>query len=466
MTKSGILKTNENAFASVYRLLDLFIVSSLLYLSALVYSVDFDVHYQLIAVTTVGFYLYFSESFKLYRSWRVSSFKDMAVTSISVWISTFIAVLVLNFLIKQSEHFSRVVFTLWFIFTSITLISWRYIFSLLLRSMRKQGRNTRKVAIFGVTESAAKLMEEMRAHPEQGLVLAGFYDDRTEDRIDEQYRSQFLGNIEDAIRDANAGKFEQLYIALPLKQHERINEIVFKCGDATVDVFIVPDFFVFNLVNSRLGHVGDSPTLSVFESPHYGTNDWLKRLFDIAFSSLVLLLLLIPMLVIAVAIKTTSRGPVLFKQHRYGLDGKEIKVWKFRSMSTMDNGSEVKQATKGDARITKVGAFLRRTSMDEFPQFINVLTGSMSVVGPRPHAVAHNEEYRGKVDFYMLRHKVKPGITGWAQINGWRGETDTLEKMEKRVEHDLEYIRNWSIFFDLKIIFLTVFKGFVDKNAY
>ena len=172
------------------------------------------------------------------------------------------------------------------------------------------------------------------------------------------------------------------------------------------------------------------------------------------------------MLFIAAGIKLTSKGPVLFKQRRYGLRGEEIEVWKFRSMTVMENSDVVVQATKSDVRITPFGGFLRRTSLDELPQFFNVLGGSMSIVGPRPHAVAHNEEYRSQVQFYMLRHKVKPGITGWAQINGWRGETDTLYKMEKRVEFDLQYIKHWSVWFDIKIIFMTIFKGFVNKNAY
>jgi putative colanic acid biosynthesis UDP-glucose lipid carrier transferase len=173
------------------------------------------------------------------------------------------------------------------------------------------------------------------------------------------------------------------------------------------------------------------------------------------------------MLVIAIAIKMTSKGPVIFKQDRYGLNGKRIKVYKFRSMTVCDNDDTViQQASRFDIRVTKLGLFLRRTSLDELPQFINVLQGRMSVVGPRPHAVAHNEQYRKLIKGYMWRHKMKPGITGWAQINGWRGETDTIEKMKKRVEYDLEYIRRWSVWFDLKIVFLTVFKGFVDKNAY
>jgi putative colanic acid biosynthesis UDP-glucose lipid carrier transferase len=193
---------------------------------------------------------------------------------------------------------------------------------------------------------------------------------------------------------------------------------------------------------------------------------WLKRLEDIVVGSLILLVIAIPMLVIAICVKLTSRGPALFRQRRYGLNGEVIDVLKFRSMTVTEDGDEIKQATKDDPRVTKLGAFLRRTNLDELPQFFNVMGGSMSIVGPRPHAVAHNELYRRKVRGYMLRHKVKPGITGWAQINGWRGETDTLEKMEKRVEHDLDYIRNWSLLWDLQIILMTVFASGARRNAY
>ncbi|WP_116895873.1 exopolysaccharide biosynthesis polyprenyl glycosylphosphotransferase, partial [Pseudomonas syringae] len=191
-----------------------------------------------------------------------------------------------------------------------------------------------------------------------------------------------------------------------------------------------------------------------------------KRAEDIVLSSLILLLIAVPLLTIAAAIKLTSAGPVLFRQRRYGLDGRSIMVWKFRSMSVQENTDVVLQATRNDARVTPLGRFLRRTSLDELPQFFNVLHGDMSIVGPRPHAIAHNEQYRRQVSGYMLRHKVKPGITGWAQINGWRGETDTLDKMRMRVEFDLEYIEHWSIWLDLKIILLTLLKGFGNKNAF
>ncbi|MDM7045155.1 exopolysaccharide biosynthesis polyprenyl glycosylphosphotransferase, partial [Klebsiella pneumoniae] len=203
-----------------------------------------------------------------------------------------------------------------------------------------------------------------------------------------------------------------------------------------------------------------------FDTPLNGINMVFKRVEDVFFSIIILFLISPVLAVIALLIKLTSPGPILFKQIRYGMDGKAIKVWKFRSMKVMENDDRVIQATKNDTRVTKVGGFLRKTSLDELPQFINVLFGSMSIVGPRPHAVAHNEQYRKLIQGYMLRHKVKPGITGLAQVNGWRGETDTLDKMEKRIEYDLEYIRTWNIVLDIKIIFLTVFKGFIGKTAY
>jgi putative colanic acid biosynthesis UDP-glucose lipid carrier transferase len=293
----------------------------------------------------------------------------------------------------------------------------------------------------------------------------GFFDDRTTERLEGDL-SWYKGTVAKAISMAQQNEIDQVYICLPLAAEKRIADIIRTLGDTTIDVFMVPEFLIKNLMQGTIGQVGPIDTISVFESPSAGIKDFYKRLFDLVFSSAALIGLLPILLGIAIAIKTTSKGPVLFRQDRYGLDGKKIGVYKFRSMKVMENDAVVKQATKNDSRITPVGAFLRRTSLDELPQFFNVLMGDMSVVGPRPHAVAHNEEYRKQVDYYMLRHKVKPGITGWAQVNGWRGETDTLEKMAMRVQYDLDYIRHWSLWFDIKIIFLTIFKGFINKNAY
>ena len=236
---------------------------------------------------------------------------------------------------------------------------------------------------------------------------------------------------------------------------------------STANIRLVPDLFALKLINHGISEVVGIPMLDLSVSPITGDVRLVKALQDRVLGALILLLISPVMLAIALAIKFTSPGPVLYRQCRHGWNGEEIWVYKFRSMVVhAEQNGQVTQAQKSDARITPLGAFLRRTSLDELPQFINVLQGRMSIVGPRPHAVVHNEHYKELVPHYMLRHKVKPGITGWAQINGFRGETDTLDKMEKRVEYDLHYIENLSLALDLKIIVATVFKGFVHKNAY
>ncbi|ENI2487256.1 undecaprenyl-phosphate glucose phosphotransferase, partial [Escherichia coli] len=255
------------------------------------------------------------------------------------------------------------------------------------------------------------------------------------------------------------------YIAMNMNDELKMKELIKALTDTTCSVILIPDVFTFNILQSRTEEVNGIPVVPIFETPLNGINMVLKRLEDIILSVVILTLISPILIIISLCVKLTSPGPIIFKQTRYGMDGKPIKVWKFRTMVVMENDN-VTQATKNDVRVTKVGRFLRRTSLDELPQFFNVLFGGMSIVGPRPHAVIHNEQYRSLIEGYMLRHKVKPGITGWAQINGWRGETDTLEKMEKRVEYDLEYIREWSIWLDIRIIFLTIFKGFIGKAAY
>jgi putative colanic acid biosynthesis UDP-glucose lipid carrier transferase len=258
----------------------------------------------------------------------------------------------------------------------------------------------------------------------------------------------------------------EVYITLPLGSQPRIVELLEQVQGTTASVFFVPDVFGISIIQGRLQDMNGVPVVGICETPFTGTNELVKRVSDVVLATLILALTAPVMLAIAIGVKLGSPGPMLFKQRRNGLDGKEIAVYKFRSMTTQDNGPTVAQATKGDPRITPLGAFLRRTSLDELPQFFNVLRGHMSVVGPRPHAVAHNEMYRELISAYMVRHKVKPGITGWAQINGMRGETETIDKMKARVEYDLEYLRNWSLGLDLQIIVRTVRVMFFDRNAY
>lgn len=247
---------------------------------------------------------------------------------------------------------------------------------------------------------------------------------------------------------------------------ERIRHFIAMLSDTTVDTFIVPDLYSYSTHTTEVRMIGNMQAVSILSSPFDDGGAIIKRAEDLIFGTIITLLISPLMLIIAIGIKLTSRGPVIFKQDRYGLSGQKITVYKFRSMRVMENADVVTQATKQDPRVTRFGSFLRRKSLDELPQFINVLQGRMSIVGPRPHAIAHNEEYRKIVDNYMIRYKVKPGITGLAQVSGYRGEVDTLDKMEKRVQYDIEYIQNWSLWLDIKIILKTMTKGFSGENAY
>jgi putative colanic acid biosynthesis UDP-glucose lipid carrier transferase len=275
-----------------------------------------------------------------------------------------------------------------------------------------------------------------------------------------------VGDLEELLVQAKNGRIDIIYITFPMRAEERIREVLRRLSDTTASVYVVPDFFVFQLLHSRWSDILGLPVVSVFETPFYGIDGIVKQIVDFAGSAILLLLLSLPMLLVALAIKLSSPGPVFFRQRRYGLDGREIRVWKFRTMTVCEDGPVAVQAVKNDARVTRIGAVLRRTSMDELPQLFNVLTGGMSLVGPRPHANALNEQFRSRVEGYMLRHKVKPGMTGLAQVNGWRGETDTPEKMEKRIEFDLRYIREWSLWLDIKILLQTPLEVIVGRNAY
>ncbi|MDO6712887.1 undecaprenyl-phosphate glucose phosphotransferase [Aliiglaciecola sp. 2_MG-2023] len=464
--QSGMVKNNTNKFAAAYRLVDVVVIQFALFSAVLLYGLDYTKDYfTLSLIGSVSFALV-AESFALYRSWRAGFFKQIVFYTFLCWACACMLILGYLFFFKIAEDYSRFALAIWFAMAYMALVGWRIIFQLFLHNMRRKGYNTRSIAIFGLSEKGIRLANEVMKSPETGYRLTAVFDDRGPERLDSKYHYLLHGNVEKGIDCAKRGLYDVIYIALPIKAQHRIQEMLYQLGDTTANVHVVPDLFMYCLMHGEMSHVGGVQTISVYDNPMQGGIAIVKRLEDILLSLSILSLISIPMLAIAAAVKLTSKGPIIFKQDRYGLNGKKIKVWKFRSMSVTENSDNVVQATKGDARITKVGAFLRRTSLDELPQFINVLKGDMSVIGPRPHAVKHNEEYRKLVDYYMLRHKVKPGITGWAQVNGWRGETDTVEKMKMRIEYDLEYIRNWSLWMDFKIVIFTVFRSFTDKNAY
>ncbi|WP_166425899.1 undecaprenyl-phosphate glucose phosphotransferase [Paraglaciecola sp. 20A4] len=464
--QNGLIKNNINKYATFYRLTDLIVIKLALVIALSIFQVlytqDFFV---LFLISIIGFSIT-AEMLALYRSWRDGAFKEIVFNTLLSWALSFVLIALYLFWTQISIELSRGVISVWFVLTAAMLVIWRGCFSLFLRYIRRKGMNTRNVAIIGLTNEGESLAREILANPQTGYRIKAIYDDRTSTRLPETYHGLLKGKVDEGVDAARLNEFDVVYIALPLSAEKRITGILQLLGNTTVNVQLVPNLYMFSIMSASMAHVRNIQTISVFCNPMRGSYALTKRIEDIILSSVILLLIAVPLLVIALAVKFTSKGPVIFKQRRYGLNGKDIKVYKFRSMTVTENSDVVTQATKNDVRITKLGAFLRRTSLDELPQFINVLQGKMSVVGPRPHAAAHNEEYRKAVSYYMLRHKIRPGITGWAQINGWRGETDTIEKMEMRIKYDLDYIRRWSLWMDAKIVFFTIFRSFTDKNAY
>jgi putative colanic acid biosysnthesis UDP-glucose lipid carrier transferase len=404
----------------------------------------------------------------LYRPFRAEPLWHELRIAMTTWLVVPAVLLTAGFVTKTSDSFSRMVTLTWFAAAAVALTLFRVLCRGILRKLRASGRNSRTVAVVGATPISEKLCRRIQDRPWLGMRVTGIYDSRGSARRHDftEVDVPFAGTQDDLLRDVKAGKIDIVYIGLPLRAEKRITDLLELLADTTATVCLTADFFAYDLLSARWHQVGDIPAVSIYDSPFAGIAGWLKRLEDIVLGSLILTLIAIPMMIVAVAVKVTSPGPVFFRQRRFGLNGKPIRVLKFRTMSVCEDGPVVIQAKKHDARITRLGAFLRRTSIDELPQFLQVITGEMSIVGPRPHAIAHNEAYRALIKGYMLRHKVRPGITGWAQVNGFRGETDTLDKMENRVKFDLEYIAEWHLGMDLKIILLTLFGAKTKQSAY
>jgi putative colanic acid biosysnthesis UDP-glucose lipid carrier transferase len=324
----------------------------------------------------------------------------------------------------------------------------------------------RTAVIVGSSATGMMLGRRIQENPYLGMRIVGYFDDRTGERIAGIPQDQLLGPLAELAEFVKQRHIDLIYCALPMNSQPRIRALLNELQDTTASIYFVPDMLSFDAMQSRLDAVCGLPVIAMCESPFCGVNAVYKRASDLVLSIAILIALSPLLLLIAIGVKVGSPGPVLFKQHRYGVDGREILVYKFRTMTCLDDGAVVEQTQRDDPRVTGFGRFLRRYSLDELPQFINVLQGNMSIVGPRPHAVAHNEMYRKLISGYMMRHKVKPGITGLAQVSGFRGETDTLEKMRGRVELDLQYLRNWSPLLDLKILLKTVSTVLGGKNAY
>lgn len=389
-----------------------------------------------------------------------------AVDVLTSWFGL-LAILLLCGWATQSLHlFDRTVLATWLVATPIAQFLAVLAGQAALRRHDSQPQNRRPALVLGAGPLGVKVANALELSADRGIDFVGFFDDRTGDRVEPAAAGRLLGGLGQVAPYILERGIKEVYITLPLGSQPRIVKLLEELQGTTASVFYVPDVFGISIIQGRMLDLNGVPVVGICESPFTGTNAFVKRLSDIVIASVILVLIAPLMLVLAAGVKLSSPGPVIFRQRRSGLDGEQIVVYKFRSMRTMEDGAQVRQATRDDPRITPFGAFLRRTSLDELPQFVNVLQGRMSVVGPRPHALAHNQQYRDLVKAYMVRHKVRPGITGWAQINGHRGETDTLDKMKARVEYDLQYLRNWSLRLDLQIIARTVKLVFFDRQAY
>ncbi len=467
--RTGILKTHSATISAITRVLD---VLAVLASGVLAYYLRFGwkwggklppVDYA--ALVLIGGLLaaLLFPMFGVYHSWRARGLFAPAARAFAAWFLVFSALLALLVLAKQGTDFSRLWMAAWAGLGALFLMGVRLCVFTVLRAMRRRGYNRRDVAVVGTGPAARDLIRQVDENPWAGYRIAAVFGKRNGDWPNDPPPRP----LEELPRFMESSTADEVWVAIPLEESARLREILKALRGTTANVRYVPDLFGLYLLNHGVSDVLGRPMIDLSTSPMEGPNRLLKAIEDRVLAGLILLLVSPLMVLIAIGVKLSSPGPVLFRQRRLGWDGRPFEVWKFRTMKMHEEpDGQVTQARRKDPRVTSFGAFLRRTSLDELPQFFNVLKGDMSIVGPRPHALEHNEEFKRLVDGYMLRNKVKPGITGWAQVNGWRGEIDGEEKIHKRLEHDLYYIEHWSLAFDIKIILLTLRRGFVHRNAY
>lgn len=386
---------------------------------------------------------------------------------VGILVVTLLSYLALAFALKISDQFSRVWFFSWFLSSAFLIFLGRELWRFLFVRWGHTGRLSRKIVVFGSGEQAERCIEKLKRSKEPWLSIVGIFDDRKERARPSVLGYPVMGTLRDLLGYVRKNPVDDIVVALPWSAENRISSVSRKLSEVPVHIRLGFDLAGFQSLHSSYSFVGGVPMLHLVNKPLDGWKYVVKELEDKTFSLLLLILFSPVIVLIALAVKLESKGPVLFRQSRKGFNGKKFSVFKFRTMvhdRPQDIGSA--QAKSNDPRVTKVGKFLRRSSLDELPQFLNVLSGSMSLVGPRPHPLALDDEFCNVIAGYYARHRVKPGITGWAQVNGFRGETDTPEKMRARVEHDMHYIEHWSLFFDAKILLMTAIVAAFQKNAY
>lgn len=469
MLPKGLLKEYSRAISMLTRAMDMFTV---MLAGWAAYCFRFDTFFvtppylAAIAIGTLFAPLIFS-FFQIYTSRRGEGFVRHCMILLQAVCVLGLMLAGLSFFTKSGAAFSRTWFLEWMFFILVFSFLCRCSLLLVLRFMRARGLNERRVVVLGADELGVKFANTVQQALWTGFRIVAFMDDEAKNKPATLHDIPVMSIPEQLGAYLLQEEIDEIWLALPLNAAARVKEILFELRHHTITTRFVLDIFGLDLLNHSITDIAGFPVLNIHASPMRGVNRLIKAMEDRLLAALILVLISPVFALLALGVKISSSGPVFFKQRRFGWDGRVINVYKFRTMiEHQEDKGQVTQATQHDQRVTAFGRFLRRTSLDELPQFINVLQGRMSVVGPRPHALAHHEVYKDAIHTYMLRHHVKPGITGWAQVNGWRGETSTLDKMQKRVEYDLFYINNWSLGFDLKIIFLTLIRGFYHHNAY
>lgn len=465
MFRQGVLREHSSLLVFVMRLLDLVAVAAAGWLAHrwIFDTAPLQPSYKMAIALGLAFTLVCFSHFQLYRTWRGTRTIVELRTLAGAWISVLLCLVAINALMGLFTAPVPVWMIAWLLIGGVLLGGFRVALRAGLRWLRAKGRNQRSVVIVGVSERGRQIARRLHQAAWTGLRVEGYFDERCPTRTGNDPWLPCLGTLKDLADYVERNRIDQVWLSYPLKAEDRVKEALYALRHSTVDVRYVLDIFAFNLCNHSINEVAGVPILNLSASPLRGMNAFVKELEDRLLALAILTAVSPLMIAIAIGVKLSSPGPVFYRQERVSWNNRRFMMLKFRSMPVdVEKNSGAVWAKAGEERATMFGAFLRKTSLDELPQFINVLKGDMSIVGPRPERPVFVEQFKDEIPMYMKKHMVKAGITGWAQIHGWRGDTN----LSKRIEHDIYYIENWSFWLDVKIVFLTLFKGFINKNAY
>lgn len=454
------IKDDTSGFVWTHRLIDLIIPYIVLYSLISVSQIEWHDRYTIAGVLGGFIYVTSAQMVGVYQSWRGRKLFTSFQFILKAWILTWTFLIIVAFFIQDSNYFSKLNITLWAVITPVIYLGYRLAVRLILGHFRQKGENSKKIAIIGAGKVGQQLQKTLEETPWLGYKVVGFFDDNPGLQNKTINNIPILGKT-DQVQVHAVHKFDEVYICLPLRAEDKLKEILDALTHTAVVVKFIPDLFSFDLMHAKWTDLKGIPVISVFDTPLNNTTAQLiKRIEDLFFTSIILLLISPVMIGLAIIIKSTSRGPVFYKQNRVGWNGSTFQMLKFRSMHVDVEKNSIQWGGANSKEITNIGKLMRKYSLDELPQFINVLKGEMTIVGPRPERDIFVEQFRNEIPRYMQKHMVKAGITGWAQVNGWRGDTC----LQTRIEFDLDYIQRWSPWLDIKIIVLTIFKGFINKD--